>query len=153
MSDNKTCSFCDKMAIGYETRINCGVCVCEDHASERLLSMKPGETFDEKGDMLSWEFLQTTGKLVPVYLNRFQDDPSKIEPKEILPQDLWTIDICADILMVHREDIRTLIQKRYLKTEEREGKTYVTRRSLHQYIEYRCKYGFLLPIFWRDNND
>ena len=145
ISDQK-CSFCDnKFAIGYETFDNCGGFVCEDHASKELLSMEPGEEFDEKNDMLSWEFLCKTGKLVPKYRNRFGGTP-KPEPKRI--EGFWTLDDCANVLMIHREDARKLIRKNYLKAMDEDGITYIQYPSIHKYIECKCKWGILLPLFW-----
>ena len=140
------CSFCNKQAIGYETVSDGGWFVCEDHASEKLLSMKPGEVFDEKDGMLSWEFLQKTRKLIPVYHRRFGGTPEP-EPKSV--EGFWTLDNCANVLMVHREDIRKLIQKGYLKARDVDGITYIQYASFHEYIEQKCKWRILLPIFWR----
>lgn len=42
----RTCSYCDKRAIGYETHINCGACVCEEHASKITLKLPPGYRID-----------------------------------------------------------------------------------------------------------
>jgi hypothetical protein len=148
---NRVCSYCNNTAIGYEAGGDRGMLVCKDHASERLLSMKPGEIFDEKGDMLSWEFLAKTRKINPIFLHRFQDDPSKIEPEVNVEPGLWEIDTCANVLMVHRKDIHKLIRNGYLKTKEINGVTYVKYPSFHHYINYRVRWGFLLPIFWRDS--
>jgi hypothetical protein len=144
MDEDKGCSFCNKLAIGYETFSNCGGFVCEDHGSKELLSMNPGEEFDEKNGMLSWEFLHKTGKLVPKYRHRFGGIP-KPEPKRI--EGYWMLEDCADVLMVHREDIRKLIQKKYLKSKDEDGITYIQYSSFHEYIECTCKWGILSPLF------
>jgi hypothetical protein len=143
---DQQCSFCSKLAIGYETFGNGGGFVCEDHGSKELLSMNPGEIFDEKHGMLSWEFLFKTGKLVPEYHHRFGGVP-KPEPKII--EGFWTLDDCADVLMVHREDVRKLIRKNYLKAKDEDGITYIQYSLFHEYIECKCKWGILLPLFWK----
>jgi hypothetical protein len=45
-SDGVSCSYCNKVAIGYETHTNCGVCVCEDHADKITLMLKEGYEID-----------------------------------------------------------------------------------------------------------
>lgn len=143
---DQTCSFCNKLAIGYETFGNGGGFVCEDHASKELLLMKPGEEFDEKNGMLSWEFLYKTGKLVPEYRHRSGGVP-KPTPKII--EGFWTLEDCANVLMVHKEDILKLIQKNYLKAIYEDNITYIQYSSFHKYIDCKCKWGILLPLFWK----
>jgi hypothetical protein len=145
-SEDRTCSFCGKPAIGYETVSDGGWMVCEDHASEKLLSMKPGEKYDERGDMLSWEFLVKTKKLVPEYHYRFGGIS---EPEEKIVEGFWTLDDCANVLMVHREDVWKLIRKGYLKSKEEEGITYIEYLSIHEYIECMVKWRIFLPVFWK----
>jgi hypothetical protein len=147
---DQKCSYCSKLAIGYETVDDGGWFVCEDHGSKELLSMKPGEEFDEKNGMLSWEFLYKTRKLVPEYRYRFGGIP-KPEPKKI--EGFWTLDSCANVLMVHREDIQKLIQKNYLKSKSEGGVTYIQYSSFHEYIKCKCKWGILLPLFLKKCNE
>jgi hypothetical protein len=153
MTDEKRlCSYCDKPAIGYEAGGDRGMTYCEDHASKELLAMNPGDEYDEKNGQLCWEFLFETGKLVPDYRRRFltpgQEDKSDkiVIPK---PDGCWTVDDCADVLMVHRPDIPKLIRRGYLESKEVDGKVYVTYQSIHHYIEMLCKWGILLPLVWR----
>jgi hypothetical protein len=150
MDEDKGCSFCSKLAIGYETFGNGGGFVCEDHGSKKLLSMNPGEEFDEKNGMLSWEFLHKTGKLIPEYHHRFGGTPT---PEQKTIEGYWTLEDCADVLMVHREDIQKLIQKKYLKAKDENGVTYIQYSSFHAYIECKWKWGILLPLFLKKCNE
>jgi hypothetical protein len=43
---NMTCSYCNKIAIGYETHTNCGIGVCKDHADLITLMLLPGYEID-----------------------------------------------------------------------------------------------------------
>ena len=141
---DQQCSFCSKLAIGYETFSNGGGFMCEDHGSKKLLSMKPGEEFDEKNDMLSWEFLYKTGKLVPEYRYRLGGVP---KPKPKIIEGFWTLESCANVLMVHKEDIQKLIRQNYLKSRDEDGITYIQYSSFNEYIKCKCKWGILLPLF------
>lgn len=145
--EHSKCSYCDKPAIGYEAGGDRGMTYCEDHASKELLSMKPGEIYDEKNGRLSWEFLAETGKLVPDYRYRYSDKPKPRE--EPNPEGYWDIDGCADVLMVHRPDIYKLARKGYFEIREIGGKDYVKYQSFHHYINMVCRWGMLLPIVWR----
>jgi hypothetical protein len=146
-----SCRDCDKPAIGYEAGGDRGMSYCEEHASQELLSMKPGDEYDEKNGRLCWEFLSETGKLVPNYRYKFlipgqQDKSNKTNSK---PDGCWTTDACADVLMVHRSDIPNLIRKGYMKSKEVDGEVYITYQSIHHYIDMLCKWGILLPFVWR----
>lgn len=149
MTDVK-CSCCDKPAIGYEAGGDRGMTYCEDHASKELLAMKPGEKYDERGDKLSWEFLAETGILVPEYRHRFLV-PGVVDKSTSIPnpEGYWLADRCANVLMVHRQDIPILVRKGYLKSKEIDGRMYITYQSLHHFINMTCKWMIFLPIAWK----
>jgi hypothetical protein len=152
MTDEKClkCSHCDKSAIGYEAGEDRGMFYCEDHASNELSVMKPGDEYDEKNGRLCWEFLFETGKLVPNYRCRFliagKRESNKIDIPA--PYGCWTVDGCADVLMVHRPDIPKLVKKGYLKSKDIDGEVYITYESIHHYVNMLCKWGILLPLIW-----
>lgn len=45
-TEKMSCSYCGKPAIGYESHINCGVGVCEDHADKITLMLQEGYEID-----------------------------------------------------------------------------------------------------------
>lgn len=151
MVECSKCSYCDKPAIGYEAGGDRGMMYCEDHASKELLAMKPGEEYDEKNGRLSWEFLAETGKLVPDYRCKFLTPGKQNAKIEEIPyvEGYWTIEDCADVLMVHRPDIYTLARKGYFEMRKICGNDYVKYKSIHRYINMVRRWGILLPIVWK----
>ncbi|MCK9593280.1 MAG: hypothetical protein M0Q91_14850 [Methanoregula sp.] len=44
MAEKKKCEYCEKDAIGYQGFGCCSAYVCQDHADNFVLGLKPGET-------------------------------------------------------------------------------------------------------------